>query len=287
MELVVETRDSIEINLATAKNFNISKHMKKLATVLLLNFGIISSLAGATRAENPATAPDELTEIVSGIEAAANDRDLDELIEYYSPEFANTDGLTTDTLARALKQIWSNYSRLEYNTEIESWSQEDGQLIAETKTTITGVKNDRGRKARLNSTIRSRQYFEEQKLVRQDILAEQSQLTSGENPPQVDIVAPTEVEVGAKYNFDLIVDRPLGDGVLLGAVREEKTTSNLYLDPTNLELEPLPAGGIYKIATAPLLPDSNWLSAIVVRGDGITTIAHRVNIKEATENSSK
>ena len=280
MKLVIETRGSIEVNLATAQNFNKSKHMKRLATVLLLNLGVISSLTNAVFAQNPATAPDELTEVISAIEAAANDRDLDELVEYYSPDFTNTDGLTTDTLAKALEQMWQDYSQLEYSTEIESWSEEGGQLIAETKTTITGVKQDRGREARLNSTIRSRQYFQEQKLVRQDILTEQSRLTSGGNPPQVDIVAPTVVKVGEKYNFDLIVDRPLEDNVLLGAVREEKTAGNLYLDPTNLELEPLPAGGIYKIATAPLLPDSNWLSAVVVRGDGITTIAHRVNIEE-------
>ena len=280
MKLVIETRGSIEVNLATAQNFNKSKHMKRLATVLLLNLGVISSLTNAVFAQNPATVPDELTEVISAIEAAANDRDLDELVEYYSPDFTNTDGLTTDTLAKALEQMWQDYSQLEYSTEIESWSEEGGQLIAETKTTITGVKQDRGREARLNSTIRSRQYFQEQKLVRQDILTEQSRLTSGGNPPQVDIVAPTAVKVGEKYNFDLIVDRPLEDNVLLGAVREEKTAGNLYLDPTNLELEPLPAGGIYKIATAPLLPDSNWLSAVVVRGDGITTIAHRVNIEE-------
>lgn len=261
--------------------------MKRLATVLLLNLGVISSLTNAAVAENPATAPEELTEVISAIETAANEQDIEELVEYYSPDFINTDGLTTDTLAKALEQMWQNYSQLEYSTEIESWSEEGGQLIAETKTTITGVKDDRGREARLNSTIRSRQYFQEQKLVRQDILAEQSRLTSGENPPQVVIKAPNLVEVGEKYNFDLIVDRPLGDKVLLGAVREEKTAGNLYLNPTSLELEPLPAGGIYKIATAPLLPESNWLSAVVVRGDGITTIAHRVNVeeKETTDSS--
>ena len=257
--------------------------MKRLATVLLLNLGVISSLTNAAVAENPATAPEELTEVISAIETAANDQDIEELVEYYSPDFTNTDGLTTDTLAKALEQMWQNYSQLEYSTEIESWSEEGGQLIAETKTTITGVKDDRGREARLNSTIRSRQYFQEEKLVRQDILAEQSRLTSGENPPQVVIKAPNVVEVGEKYNFDLIVDRPLGDKVLLGAVREEKTAGNLYLNPTSLELEPLPAGGIYKVATAPLLPDSNWLSAVVVRGDGITTIAHRVNIEETEQ----
>lgn len=253
--------------------------MKKFFTVLLLNLGIVSGSLSIARAQNPA-APPELTETISEIEAAANDKDLEELLEYYSSEFTNTDGLTLETLAQALEQMWENFSELEYSTEIESWSAEGDRLVAETTTTITGTQNSRGRSANLNSTIKSRQYFADRKLVRQEILSEQSRLSSGENPPQVDIVAPTTVKVGEKYNFDLVVNEPLGDKVLLGAVSEEKTASNLYLNPTALELEPLPAGGIYKLATAPLLPNSNWLSAILVRGDGITTVVHRVNIEE-------
>ncbi|MBE9042850.1 nuclear transport factor 2 family protein [Pleurocapsales cyanobacterium LEGE 10410] len=254
--------------------------MKRFTTALLLNLGIITGWANLSRAESVATAPEELTEIVESIEQAANDKNIEEVLEYYSQDFTHTDGLNVDTLAKALTQMWKTYPRLKYNTEIESWSEQGGQLVAETKTTVRGVQNNNGRIVRLNSTIRSRQYFEQQKLVRQEILSEQSRLTSGENPPQVQISAPTTVTTGQRYNFDLIVNQPLGDRVLLGGVQENKTASNLYLNPPALELEPLPAGGIYKTAIAPLLPDSNWLSAILVRGDGITMIAHRVNVEE-------
>ena len=253
--------------------------MKRLTTVLLINLGIIAGVVNAVRGQN-APIPEELAETISAIEAAANDRDLDKLLEYYSEDFSNTDGLTTETLAKALEQMWQEYPELTYSTEIESWSREGDELVAETKTTIEGIKDAEVNTGQLNSTIESRQYFQEQKLVRQEILAEQSQLSSGENPPQVSILAPNTVEPGEKYNFDLIVNEPLGDKVLLGAVQEEKTAGKLYLDPTLLELELLPAGGIYKVATAPLLPDSNWLSAILVRGDGITRITHRVNVVE-------
>lgn len=256
--------------------------MKRLTTVLLINLGIITGVVNAVRGQSTPTVPEELAETISAIEAAANNRDLDELLEYYGEDFTNTDGLTTETLATALEQMWSEYSELTYSTEIESWSREGDELVAETKTTIEGIKDAEGNPEQLNSTIESRQYFQNQKLVRQEILAEQSQLSSGENPPQVNIIAPNTVEIGKKYNFDLIVDEPLGEGVLLGAVQEEKTAGQLYLNPTQLELELLPAGGIYKVATAPLLPDSNWLSAILVRGDGITRITHRVNAIEAS-----
>lgn len=261
--------------------------MKTLVAALLLSLGIASGFTDIVRGESAATTPEELTETIAQIEQAANSKDLDGVMEYYSADFTNTDGLTTDYLAKALRQMWKSYPRLKYSTEITSWSKQGDQLIAETTTTISGVQNNQGRTVRLNSTIKSRQYFQEQKLIRQEILAEQSQLTSGDNPPQVEIVAPIRVKTGEKYNFDLIVDEPLGDKVLLGAVKEDKTASNLYLNPTALELEPLPAGGIYKMATAPLLPDSNWLSAILVRGDGITMVTHRVNIEEKQANPRK
>ena len=256
--------------------------MKRLTTVLLINLGIIAGVVNGVRGQS-APIPEELTETISGIEAAANDRDLEELLEYYSEDFTNTDGLTTETLARALEQMWSEYPELTYSTEIKSWSQEGDELVAETKTTIEGMKDPEGMTGQLNSTIESRQYFQEQKLVRQEILAEQSQLSSGVNPPQVNILAPNTVEPGEKYNFDLIVDEPLGDRVLLGAVQEEKAAGELYLNPSQLELELLPAGGIYKVATAPSVPESNWLSAILVRGDGITRVTHRVNVVEPSQ----
>ncbi|MEM7594079.1 MAG: nuclear transport factor 2 family protein [Cyanobacteria bacterium P01_A01_bin.83] len=261
--------------------------MKRFATILLINCSVMGSFVNAVQSQNKEAAPDELTEIISEIEEAANNRDLERLMEYHDQDFTNTDGLTADTLTKAVTQMWDKYPQLEYSTEIQSWSESENGLVAETITTIKGVKNIQGRKTSLDSTIKSRQYFEEDKLQRQEILAEQSKLTSGDNPPQVEVVAPSTVKPGAKYNFDLIVNEPLGDRVLLGGVQEEKTAGNLYLNPTAIELEPLPAGGIYKVATAPLLPDSNWLSAVLVRGDGITMITHRVNIQEDQEDQEE
>lgn len=254
--------------------------MKKLTAALLLSLGIISGLTSTVKAESAATAPEELKTIISGLEEAANSKDLEGVMEYYSPEFSNADGLTNSSLSQALTQVWKNYPQLKYATEIESWSQDGKQLVAETVTRINGVQSNQGRVVQLESVLRSRQYFEDQKLVRQDILSEQTKLTSGDHPPDVKVSAPETVQVGQKYNFDVIVNEPLDNKVLLGAVKEEKTASSLYLNPTALELEPLPAGGIYKVATAPLLPDSNWLSAILVRGDGITMVTQRVNVEE-------
>jgi hypothetical protein len=114
--------------------------MKKFATILLLNLGIIGGMTDIARGENAKTAPDELTQVVAGIEEAANSRDLDGVISYYSKDFKNSDGLTTDTLGKALTQMWQNYPQLKYITEVESWSKSGKELVAETPSKVFKLK---------------------------------------------------------------------------------------------------------------------------------------------------
>ena len=252
--------------------------MKIFFTAVLFSLGLIG---GAVNAESPDTAPKELTETISQLEKAANDQDLEQVMEYYSSNFTNNDGLTRSSVSSALTQMWKAYPRIRYTTELDSWEQDGEQLIAETTTNVRGIKNEQERVIRFNSVLRSRQYFQKGKLVRQDILSEQTKLTSGDNPPKVQVSVPETVKLGEKYNFDVIVTDPLDDRVLLGAVKEERVGSDLYLNPTALELEQLPAGGIYTKVTAPLLADRNWLSAILVRGDGIVMVTHRVTVQDS------
>ena len=164
--------------------------MKRFALGLLLTMGFASNLATTAKAENAASAPEEITSAIAAIEKAANSQNIEEVIEHYSKNFTNTDGLNTDSLTEALQKIWKSYPNLKYTTTVDSWSEEGNQLVAVTTTNIKGIKQESGRSLRLNSTIKSRQYFQDEKLIRQEILAEQSQIKSGENPPKVEILAP-------------------------------------------------------------------------------------------------
>ena len=261
------------------KQFLVNKSLNCSIT-LLLSISLLSgtsSIAKAQTAENP---PKELIETISEIEKAANQKDLEELLEYYDEDFTNTDGLTYASLSEALKQTWSDYSQLRYSTKIESWEQIEDQLVANTVTYIRGTQRNKDRVSRLNATLRSRQYIENQKLVRQEILSEETILTSGIKPPKVNTIVPEQVKVGEKYHFDVIATEPLENNLLLGAAIEEKIGGDRYINPTTLELKPLPAGGIYKVVTAPRLADNHWLSAVLVRGDGITIVTRRVNVSQ-------
>lgn len=262
--------------LKQLSSFKSAINIKSLSCSIALFLG----LATGIRAETPETIPQEVKDAIMEIELAANKKNLSGLMEYYSPEFTNNDGLTKESLSKAIREIWKNYPRLKYTTTIESWEQEGNELIAKTATQIKGTQPTKGRVIRLDSVVMSNQHFLNGKLVRQEILSEKTQLTSGKNPPSVEVVLPETVKAGAEYNFDVIVLEPIGDEVLLGGAMEERTNSDRYINPTTIELKQLNSGGIFKTAKAALLPDNQWLSAILVRGDGITVVTQRVRIQK-------
>lgn len=270
---------STQNHVKSPKYSHLTAKIKRVTISGALSLIALGSFQNLAHAETK-NIPSELKNAIANIEVAANEKNLDKVIEYYDPSFTNNDGLNTNSIKTALKKVWDQYSGLTYSTQINSWEKVKGQLVAETTTTITGTQNSKGRKSQLESVLKSRQYFRNQKLVRQDIISEQTKVFSGENPPQVTVNLPETVKVGEKYNFDTIVNEPLEGNVLLGAALEERTASSRYLKPSTLELQPLSAGGIFKVVTAPRLSDNHWLSAIIVRGDGITMVTNRVNIEK-------
>ncbi|NEO47624.1 MAG: nuclear transport factor 2 family protein, partial [Moorea sp. SIO4A3] len=100
------------------------------------------------------------------------------------------------------------------------------------------------------------------------------------NPPNVTVKLPEQVRIGQRFNFDAIVTEPLGDDLLLGVAIEESVSPQRYTNPTDIDLESLTAGGIFKVGRAPLLPEDRWISAILIRGDGMIMITRRLHVVE-------
>ena len=261
------------------ENLIVKKYWHNSIASVILSLGMFTALGNEVRAESPETLPSNIRETISAVEQAANSQDLSELMTFYNADFTNSDGLTVELMEQALEKTWSTYPQLQYRTTIESWERQGDDLVVETLTQMNGSQVDQGRNISLVSNVRSRQYFQDQQIIRQEIISEQTELKTGSQPPAIKAIAPETVKVGEKYNFDVIVTEPLENNVLLGAALEERTGGDLYTNPSTLELEPLSAGGIYKVVTAPLLPDNHWLSAIVVRSDGITMVTKRVRIE--------
>lgn len=224
--------------------------------------------------------PKELLGIITKIDLAANNRDLKLIEQNISPQFTNQDGLNYDSFTSSLKQLWSKYDDLKYTTKIESWSQDKDQLVAITTTNIQGSYKINDKKMTLNSEIKSEQYFVNNQLVKQKILKEKNEITSGENPPVVRINLPEKARPGQEFDFDVILQDPVGSDIILGAAIEEKINPSLYLKPSSLELDALSAGGIFKRVKLPLIEEDHWYSVLLIRTDGIRMITQRVNVEK-------
>ncbi|MEA5620727.1 nuclear transport factor 2 family protein [Cronbergia sp. UHCC 0137] len=262
-------------DLLMKRNKTLTPHISLISLLLTLGFSNISSIAQASTAQ---TAPPELKNLLTQIDTAASQGKVKEVMQFYSPNFTHGDGLNRETMEKSLTSLWGRYPQLRYNTTIQSWKTQGNAIIAETVTNISSLPSPDNNNLALKATIKSRQRLIGQKIVRQDILSELTQVSFGTKPPEIEIKLPQQVKVGQKYNFDAIVQEPLGDDFLLGTALEEPIQAGKFLNPTSVNLELLPAGGLFKEGRAPSVPGNQWVSAVILRGDGMTMITQRLQV---------
>ncbi|MDP5339358.1 MAG: nuclear transport factor 2 family protein [Nodularia sp. (in: cyanobacteria)] len=226
----------------------------------------------------PSSTPTELRNLLTQMDAAANQGDIKGVMQLYSPTFTHGDGLNAQSLEKSLIALWKRYPQLRYNTQLQSWKAEGNAIVAETITNITGLPSANSNNLALNATIISRQRIQGAKIVHQEILSERSLLTSGNKPPQIDVNLPRQVKVGQQYSFDAVVQEPLGEDFLLGTAIEEPVQVSKYLNPTSVDLELLTSGGLFKVGRAPSTPGNRWVSAVILRGGGMTMVTQRLQV---------
>jgi ketosteroid isomerase-like protein len=248
------------------------------AGVLHPNAVVAIGATPQTIAITPANTPAPLTKLLTEIDAAANRRDVKAVMAFYSPNFTHSDGLNNQSMEKGLMQLWERYPTLNYRTELKSWKTEGSAIVVETVTTITGTQKKDGIDLNLKATIRSQQRFEGEKIVKQETLAEKTQLTSGKNPPTIQVNLPEQVKVGQEYHFDAIVQEPIGNDILIGTILEEPVTEKTFFKPAEVELELLNSGGIFKVGKAPATPENRWISAVLMRQGGIAMVSVRLRV---------
>lgn len=260
----------------------LSKRQSRFASshwllLLLLTLGFTAGWKCA-QASAPTNAPPQLKNLLTQIDTAANQRNVKAVMQFYSPSFKHGDGLNYQTMEQALNALWKQYPQLRYSTQLQSWKLQGNVIIADTVTKITSLPSPNNNNMALSATITSRQQVSGGKILRQDILSERTQVTSGSKPPQIDFKLPQQVTIGQQYNFDAIVQEPLGEDYILGTALEEPIQANKYLSPTPVDLQLLSSGGLFKIGKAPMTPGSQWVSAVIMRGDGMTMITQRMQV---------
>jgi hypothetical protein len=257
------------------------------SALFLLSVGLTVGWAGIVKAQSPETAPPQLQTMLTQIDAAANRKDVKGVMQFYGANFKNSDNLNRGALEKALTQLWQRYPQLNYTTQLQSWKNEGNAIVAETVTTVTGTRQSEGMTMKLESTLRSRQRIENQKIVQQQILGEKTKQMSGANPPTVEVLLPNQVRPGQEFNFDVIVKEPLGEDLLLGAAMQDTVKPNLLTKPSDFKLNLLPAGGIFKLGKAPTKPEDHWLSAVLVRRGGVTMVTQRLQVVNQPSSANK
>lgn len=249
------------------------------ATTLALTSPIVSTSARAATAE---TAPPDLLNIITALDTAANSRDINAVMQLYAPQFQHSDGLNKDKLRESLQELWQRYKQIQYRTELTRWERKDDSYAAETVTTVQGVKGQGASDFKLEAKLISTQVYKningKWQVVSQSIVTEKSSLTSGEKPPKVDLRLPENIGVGRQFSLDAVMPEPLGTSLLLGAVIDESVSPGNYFKDTTVDLEPLKAGGVFKIGQASYSPGDRWISVVLVREDGITIASQRLRV---------
>ncbi len=96
---------------------------------------------------------------------------------------------------------------------------------------------------------------------------------------KIDIIfrIPEKVLTGIKYDIDIIINEPLGDVIIAGGIISHQDETYLKQD---VNIEPLPSGGIFKTTRAPFKPSKQIWSGIVAHPKGTISFTKSVEIVE-------
>jgi len=86
---------------------------------------------------------------------------------------------------------------------------------------------------------------------------------------------PDRVLTGSKYDIDIILDKPLEEVIIAGAIKPHQVNSFFEQE---ILLEPLASGGIFKITRAPSKPGIQIWSGIIAHPEGMITFTKSIDI---------
>ena len=94
---------------------------------------------------------------------------------------------------------------------------------------------------------------------------------------KIDIIfkIPDKVLTGSKYDIDIILNKPLEEVIIAGAIKPHQVNS---LFEQEILLEPLQSGGIFKMTRAPTKPGIQLWSGIIAHPLGMITFTKSIDI---------
>ena len=88
---------------------------------------------------------------------------------------------------------------------------------------------------------------------------------------------PDKVLTGSKYDIDIIINKPLEEVIIAGAIKPHQVNSFFEQE---ILLEPLASGGIFKMTRAPSKPGIQIWTGIIAHPKGMITFTKSIDIVE-------
>ena len=100
-------------------------------------------------------------------------------------------------------------------------------------------------------------------------------IRNDENKIDISFKIPEKVLTGSKYDIDIILNKPLEEVIIAGAIKPHQVNS---LFEQEILLEPLASGGIFKMTRAPSKPGMQIWSGIIAHPEGVITFTKTIEI---------
>ena len=100
-------------------------------------------------------------------------------------------------------------------------------------------------------------------------------IRNDDNKIDISFKIPDKVLTGSKYDIDIILNKPLEEVIIVGAIKPHQVNSFFEQEIT---LEPLASGGIFKMTRAPSKPGIQIWSGVIAHPMGMITFTKSIDI---------
>ena len=162
------------------------------------------------------------------------------------------------------------------------WAVRPGQSLTDGRSTVqlavSGTRQQDGLSYSFKATQRLAFSTDAGLITGQEVLSDQSVLTSARKPLPISLLIPDKVLTGSRYDVDVVVDQPLGKAMLAGGLIGVTPQQVMEQQSPDVQLEPLGGGGLFKSVQAPFQPGVQTWAALLVHPDGVITVSKRVQV---------
>ena len=140
---------------------------------------------------------------------------------------------------------------------------------------LYGSKNLNGKKFKLESIFNFTISLDNGLIKQSNIENNLTTIRNDDNQIDIKISIPDKVLTGSRYDIDILLNQPLDEIIIAGGIKEYQEGKLLN---QSIPLEPLAAGGIFKVSRAPLVPGIQTWTGIIAHPSGLISFTKTVNI---------